>query len=58
MRILIAGIDGYLGWSLAKHLVLRNHEVLGYDYLSWNVKAEMSGIQLPSFTAQLRLIPE
>ncbi len=33
MRILIAGIDGYLGWSLAKHLSLRDHDVLGADAL-------------------------
>ncbi|MHC4606330.1 MAG: UDP-sulfoquinovose synthase [Planctomycetota bacterium] len=31
MRILIAGIDGYLGWSLAQHLTLRGHEVSGVD---------------------------
>jgi len=31
MRILIAGIDGYLGWSLAQHLVARGHEVAGVD---------------------------
>jgi UDP-sulfoquinovose synthase len=28
---LIAGIDGYLGWSLAQHLTLRGHEVSGVD---------------------------
>jgi len=31
MRILIAGIDGYLGWPLALHLVARGHEVFGID---------------------------
>lgn len=31
MRILIAGIDGYLGWSLAQHLTARGHEVAGAD---------------------------
>jgi len=31
MRIFIAGMDGYLGWSLAKHLTRRGHEVAGAD---------------------------
>ncbi len=34
MRILIAGIDGYLGWSLAQYLVVRGHEVAGADAFS------------------------
>lgn len=31
MRILIAGIDGYLGWPLALHLGQRGHEIAGLD---------------------------
>jgi len=31
MRVFIAGIDGYLGWSLAVHLTARDHEVAGTD---------------------------
>jgi UDP-sulfoquinovose synthase len=31
MRILIAGVDGYLGWSLAQHLAARGHEIGGAD---------------------------
>ena len=31
MRVFIAGIDGYLGWSLAQHLTARGHEVAGAD---------------------------
>jgi UDP-sulfoquinovose synthase len=31
MRIFIAGVDGYLGWTLAQHLALRGHEVAGAD---------------------------
>jgi UDP-sulfoquinovose synthase len=31
MRILIAGVDGYLGWSLANYLAARGHEVGGID---------------------------
>lgn len=31
MRVLIAGVDGYLGWPLAQHLAERGHEVAGAD---------------------------
>ncbi len=31
MRIFIAGMDGYLGWSLAQYLSARGHEVGGAD---------------------------
>lgn len=31
MKILVAGVDGYLGWSLAQHLAARGHEVAGAD---------------------------
>ncbi|MBK8135466.1 MAG: NAD-dependent epimerase/dehydratase family protein [Chloroflexi bacterium] len=31
MRVLIAGIDGYLGWPLAQHLAARGHIVGGID---------------------------
>lgn len=31
MKVLIAGVDGYLGWSLAVHLLGRGHEVSGVD---------------------------
>ncbi len=34
MKILIAGIDGYLGWALAQHLGARGHEVSGIDNFS------------------------
>ena len=34
MRILIAGADGYLGWSLAQYLAARGHEVAGADDFS------------------------
>ena len=33
MRVFIAGIDGYLGWSLAQYLTARGHEVAGADIL-------------------------
>lgn len=31
MKVLILGIDGYLGWPLALHLTGRGHEVAGVD---------------------------
>ena len=31
MRVLIAGADGYLGWTLIQHLRARGHEVAGVD---------------------------
>jgi UDP-sulfoquinovose synthase len=31
MRVLICGVDGYLGWALAQHLAARGHEVAGID---------------------------
>jgi UDP-sulfoquinovose synthase len=31
MRVLIAGVDGYLGWPLALHLARRGHVVAGID---------------------------
>ena len=31
LRVLIAGIDGYLGWPLSIHLLNRGHEVGGVD---------------------------
>jgi UDP-sulfoquinovose synthase len=33
VKIFIAGIDGYLGWSLAQYLTARGHEVAGTDLL-------------------------
>jgi UDP-sulfoquinovose synthase len=34
MRVLIAGIDGYLGWPLSLHLADRGHEIFGIDNFS------------------------
>src|SRR5918999_751235 len=31
MRVLICGVDGYLGWSLAQYLAARGHDVGGVD---------------------------
>jgi len=45
MRIVIAGIDGYLGWPLALHLAARGHEVAGVDrFLRRAWVEEMGGV--------------
>lgn len=31
MRVLILGVDGYIGWALAQHLASKGHEVAGCD---------------------------
>jgi UDP-sulfoquinovose synthase len=31
VRVFIAGVDGYLGWSLAQYLAARGHDVAGAD---------------------------
>ncbi len=44
MRVLIAGIDGYLGWALALYLTNRGHDVAGIDgYMRRDWVAEMGG---------------
>ena len=37
MNLLIAGLDGYLGWTLAQYLGKKGHEVSGIDNLSRRV---------------------
>ncbi len=42
MKIFIAGVDGYLGWTLAQYLAKRGHEVAGADnYMRRDWVAEM-----------------
>jgi UDP-sulfoquinovose synthase len=33
MRVIITGVDGYLGWTLAQYLATRGHEIAGIDAL-------------------------
>lgn len=45
MKVLIAGVDGYLGWSLAQYLAARGHQVRGIDlHLRRRWVAEMGSI--------------
>lgn len=43
MRVVIAGIDGYLGWPLALHLAERGHDVAGFDALLRREWVEIEG---------------
>jgi UDP-sulfoquinovose synthase len=57
MRVFIAGVDGYLGWALAQHLVTRGHIVAGNDtFLRRDWVAEMGSVSaLPIFSIEERL---
>jgi nucleoside-diphosphate-sugar epimerase len=42
LKVLICGVDGYLGWALSQHLVSRGHEIAGVDnYFRRDWVAEM-----------------
>ena len=58
MRVFIAGMDGYLGWSLALYLAARGHEVGGSDFFlrrQW-VKEMGSWSAIPIASMHDRLI--
>lgn len=57
MRVLILGVDGYIGWSLAMHLAKRGHRVYGVDNLSRrkNVERIGSGSALPILSLEERI---
>lgn len=56
MNVFIAGIDGYLGWSLAQHLASRGHIVSGADLLLRRKWVEEMGSQsaIPVFAPEER----
>jgi UDP-sulfoquinovose synthase len=62
MRVLICGVDGYLGWSLAQHLADRGHEIAGIDdYSRRRWVAEMdsdSALPVASMTDRLLVFQE
>lgn len=43
LRVLIPGMDGYIGWSLALHLAKRGHDVYGIDNFSRRKAVEEMG---------------
>jgi UDP-sulfoquinovose synthase len=58
MKVFIAGVDGYLGWTLAQHLAARGHVVAGNDlYLrrQW-VEEVGSHSAIPIFSMDERLL--
>jgi UDP-sulfoquinovose synthase len=60
MRMFIAGMDGYLGWSLAQHLGRRGHEIAGADALlrrSWvEEMGSVSAIPIASIDQRLKVL--
>ncbi|MDQ3985988.1 MAG: NAD-dependent epimerase/dehydratase family protein [Actinomycetota bacterium] len=62
MRVFIAGIDGYLGWSLAQQLAARGHEIGGADsFLRRRWVEEMgswSAVDVPDFDERTRAFKE
>jgi UDP-sulfoquinovose synthase len=60
VRILIAGMDGYLGWPLAQYLSARGHEVAGADALlrrSWvEEMGSVSAIPIASVPDRLQTL--
>ena len=57
MRVFIAGIDGYLGWTLAQYLTARGHEVVGADLMlrrEWVTEMD-SQSALPVYSREERI---
>ena len=57
MRVFIAGIDGYLGWTLAQYLTARGHELAGADAMmrrQW-VEELNSQSAIPVYSREERL---
>ncbi|MGJ3237899.1 MAG: NAD-dependent epimerase/dehydratase family protein [Anaerolineae bacterium] len=58
MRVFIAGIDGYLGWSLAQYMTAQGHEVAGADQMmrrDWVAEVgSTSGIPIASYEDRLQ----
>lgn len=57
MKVLIAGMDGYLGWALAQYLSARGHEICGADMYFRRKWVEEVGSQsaIPISDMQTRL---
>ena len=43
MKVMIMGMDGYLGWTLSMHLAARGHDVSGVDNFSRRRNVEEIG---------------
>jgi UDP-sulfoquinovose synthase len=53
MNVLILGMDGYIGWSLALHLASRGHKVAGVD--NFSRRANVNSVQADSATPILHM---
>lgn len=62
MKVFIAGVDGYIGWALANHLVGLGHEVSGIDNLTRRKQvAEMGSISampIAEFRSRQKLLKQ
>lgn len=62
MKVLIAGMDGYLGWTLSMYLTNRGHEVVGVDNFSRRKNVQeigsWSATPIRSMEERLRAFPE
>lgn len=62
MRIFIAGVDGYIGWSLANHLVGLGHEVSGIDNQTRRSQVEemggVSAMPIAPYKSRRKLLPQ
>lgn len=58
MRILLTGIDGYLGALMGPHLVARGHEVIGLDtgYYRDGLLYSAADPQIPTITKDIRQV--
>src|SRR5918999_5498174 len=56
MRILLTGIDGYLGGLMGPHLAARGHDVVGLDagYYRDGLLYELPGPAIPTITKDIR----
>ena len=56
MRILLTGIDGYLGALMGPHLAARGHEVIGLDagYYRDGLLYDLPGPAIPTITKDIR----
>jgi nucleoside-diphosphate-sugar epimerase len=58
MRILLTGIDGYLGTLMGPHLVARGHEVIGLDtgYYRDGLLYASTDAEIPTITKDIRQV--
>jgi UDP-sulfoquinovose synthase len=62
MKVLILGIDGYIGWSLALHLLNKGYEVVGLDDNSRRYKVKKLGgdslTPIPAWVTRSRILKD